>query len=180
MYALPEGACFACSLRGLFTLWHNCEKRPLLRGGGVNCRFSACCAPCTFASFVLFSEARSASVRTGRRDRFGRTALGLLRPLRGSGFALGHTDLFATGEFRRGHSMGSRYLGGFGMAAPRRGRIGWGEASRRADAHQPHHQSARIDGRMRGRFTCTPLSCRAEGANVRTTCAVSMWFLSYC
>ena len=34
MYALPEGACFACSLRGLFTWWHNGEKRPLLRGGG--------------------------------------------------------------------------------------------------------------------------------------------------
>ena len=31
----------------------------------------------------------------------GRTALGLLRPLRGSGFALGQPDRFATGESRR-------------------------------------------------------------------------------
>ena len=31
----------------------------------------------------------------------GRVALGLLRPLRGSGFALGQPDRFATGEFRR-------------------------------------------------------------------------------
>ena len=44
--------------------------------------------------------------------RLGRAALGLLRPLRGSGFALGQPDHFATGE--------SRAV------------AWWGEASRRA------------------------------------------------
>ena len=33
---------------------------------GLNCSFSACCAPCKFVSFVLFSDAHSAPVRTGR------------------------------------------------------------------------------------------------------------------
>ena len=37
---------------------------------------------------------------------FGRAALGLLRPLRGSGFALGQPDRFATGESRRGRKVG--------------------------------------------------------------------------
>ena len=38
--------------------------------------------------------------------RNGRAALGLLRPLRGSDFALGQPDRFATGEFRRDRKVG--------------------------------------------------------------------------
>ena len=58
--------------------------------------------------------------------RMGRAALGLLRPLRGSGFALGQPDRFATGESRRG-------------------RTGWGEASRRAAAARPEGSPHPID-----------------------------------
>ena len=63
-HALPKGACFAGSSRSSSTLWHNCEKAASFRGG-LNSLFSAACASCKFASFVLFSDAHSASVRIG-------------------------------------------------------------------------------------------------------------------